>query len=141
MHFARQRDANEKLIIAALEARGASVTRLGDAGVPDLLVGWANLTLLMEVKNPAANPSKGAKQRHGSAGGIGVLTSSQVKWWAQPWEGGPRYIVESVDEALAVLWCHEVGRSATEIASSTAYQVAADRTRRAEEAVRAAARS
>ena len=53
MKYAKKRDGNEKAIVEALEALGATVTRLGDAGVPDLLVAYRGETLLIEVKDPA----------------------------------------------------------------------------------------
>lgn len=39
-NFARMRDKNEAGIVKALEAAGASVTKLNGTGVPDLLVGY-----------------------------------------------------------------------------------------------------
>lgn len=98
MKYAKKRDGNEKAIVEALEALGATVTRLGDAGVPDLLVAYRGETLLIEVKDPAQ-----AKKayRAGAGGGRVALTDAQRKWWDAPWPGGRRAVVESVEEALA----------------------------------------
>lgn len=101
MRFARARDGNEASIVEALRAAGATVTRLGDAGVPDLLVGYHGRTLLLEVKLPLG--ARGGKsQRREAEGGSGDLTESQVKWWLT-WTGSPAVIVRSVDEAIAAL--------------------------------------
>lgn len=101
MRFARARDGNEKPIVEALRAAGASVTRLGESGVPDLLVGYQGRTLLLEVKLPLG--ARGGKsQRREAEGGSGDLTKAQVDWRAK-WAGAPSVIVRSVDEALAVL--------------------------------------
>lgn len=50
--YNRRTDRNQAEIVAALRELGASVTllhRVGQ-GVPDLLVGWRGVNLLMEVK-------------------------------------------------------------------------------------------
>ncbi len=63
-------DGNHRAIVEHLEAIGCSVQSLaavGD-GVPDLLVGWRGVNLLLEVKDPAQPPSKRR------------LTPDQVKW-------------------------------------------------------------
>ena len=99
---ARMRDSNEKEIIAALKAAGATVTQLNGTGVPDLLVGHAGNTFLLEVKLPLG--PRGGKQLRGGADprGDGVLTESQVKWWGD-WKGAPAQIVRSVDDALRAI--------------------------------------
>lgn len=98
MKYAKKRDGNEKAIVEALEALGAFVTRLGDAGVPDLLVAYRGESLLIEVKDPTQ-----AKKayRAGAGGGRVALTDAQRKWWDRPWHGGRRAVVETVDEAVA----------------------------------------
>jgi len=99
--YARARDGNERPIVEALRAAGASVTRLTDAGVPDLLVGYQGRTYLLEVKLPLG--ARGGKsQRREAEGGSGDLTKSQVEWWSK-WTGAPSVIVRSVDDALAAL--------------------------------------
>jgi len=101
MRFAKRRDQNEPPIVAALRDRGASVTRLGDAGVPDLLIGFRGRTKLVEVKLPLG-PRGGLPERREHEGGAGDLTRSQVEWWST-WLGEPPTIVRTVAEALAVL--------------------------------------
>lgn len=98
MRFAKRRDGNEREIIAALTAAGATVTQLGDAGTPDLLVGFDGRTLLLEVKDPAR---RGGGED--SRGGLGLLTEAQRIWWARPWAGDVRAVVESAAEALAAI--------------------------------------
>ncbi|MCX5748253.1 MAG: hypothetical protein NT062_37855 [Proteobacteria bacterium] len=101
MKYARARDANEPAIVEALRSAGAVVTRLGDPGVPDLLVGYQGRTTLLEVKLPLG--ARGGKsQRREAEGGRGDLTSSQVKWW-DSWSGAPAVVVRSIGEALAAI--------------------------------------
>ena len=100
MRYPRKRDDNEGGIVAALRARGATVTHLDDSGVPDLLVGFQGKTYLLEVKLPTNKD--GTAHRRKSQGGEGELTESQVKWW-KTWTGYPASVVHSVEEALAVI--------------------------------------
>lgn len=101
MRRARARDANEREIVTALRAAGASVTRLDDAGVPDLLVGYHGRTWLLEVKLPLG-PRGGMPERRDHEGGRGDLTASQVVWW-DSWRGAHAVVVRSIVEALAVI--------------------------------------
>ena len=111
MITARKRDDNEKTIVDALIAAGAHVDRLNDFGVPDVLVGHRCRTILMEIKNPSKNVSN----RHGTLDRIPLaerglltdrqvrqLTDKQVDWW-RGWDGGPAYVVETPEQALAIL--------------------------------------
>lgn len=107
---ARMRDANEPEIVKALEAAGATVTRLNEAGVPDLLVGYKGKTSLLEVKRPVTKTS--GKTTGGATrpvnGGNGILTEAQLKWWngdgKRPgWQGRPPAVVNNVAEALAAI--------------------------------------
>ncbi|MDP2271277.1 MAG: hypothetical protein Q8K32_11135 [Archangium sp.] len=70
---AKNVDANQVAIVAALRAAGATVQHLHEvgAGCPDLLVGVAGLNVLLEVKNPAVK---------------GELNAEQVKWHRN-WRG------------------------------------------------------
>lgn len=99
--FARRRDANEQLIVDALRAAGASVHKLTEKGCPDLLVGYAGATWLLEVKIPLG-PNGGYPQHYDGLGGRGDLTADQVAWW-DAWRGAPPVIVRSVAEALAAI--------------------------------------
>lgn len=101
MKYARARDANEADIVRALRGVGCSVIRLGDPGVPDLLVGIGGRTLLLEVKLPLG--ARGGKsQRRECEGGRADLTAAQVAWW-DAWKGGAALVVRSVDEAIRAL--------------------------------------
>jgi Holliday junction resolvase len=85
-------DNNQRAIQAALEAAGATVVSLaacGD-GVPDLLVGWGGVNLLLEVKCPRKEGGRGLK-----------LTPAQVNFREQ-WRGQSA-VVESVDQALDLM--------------------------------------
>lgn len=81
---AAKRDGNERPIIDALRAAGATVEQLSKKGVPDLLVGFQGQTFLMEVKE-----SKGK------------LTPDEETWIAG-WRGQV-YIVRSVEQALEII--------------------------------------
>jgi hypothetical protein len=87
-------DRNQPQIVAALEARGYCVQSLAavGAGVPDLLVGAHGRTMLLEVKDGLRAPSERR------------LTPTQQRWheW---WRGGV-WLVEGVDQALAVVEAH-----------------------------------
>lgn len=96
-----KRDSNEPDIVQALLGAGATVTRLGDSGVPDLLVGYRGKTYLLEVKLPLG-PRGGKSARREHEGGRGDMTAAQVKWW-DAWTGEAPVIVRNVDEALAAI--------------------------------------
>jgi hypothetical protein len=83
--FAPQRDKNEPDIVNALEAVGASVSRISSLGIPDLLVGWRGDTFLLEVKNGKAK-----------------LNDNQVAWH-NAWNGAPAIIVRTPEEALGAI--------------------------------------
>jgi hypothetical protein len=53
-------DTNQEVIVQALRAAGATVQSLAAVGhgVPDLLVGFRNQTVLLEVKDGAKRPSQ-----------------------------------------------------------------------------------
>lgn len=103
MRYARQRDRNEREIIAALRAIGAVVTQLGEAGVPDLLVGYQGCTILLEVKLPLqSNGNTPVSRSLDHKGGRGDLTKAQVAWW-DSWKGAPAVVVRSVEEAIAAV--------------------------------------
>jgi hypothetical protein len=91
-HHSRRRDTNEPAIVRALHAVGATVEKLDNAGVPDLLVGFCKQTFLLEVKRPL-----------GPRGGdSSELTEDQLRWHAA-WKGRPIAIVRTVDEALTAI--------------------------------------
>lgn len=94
-------DGNQPQIVKALRARGASVDSLGAAGggIPDLLVGFLGVNLLMEVKDPENAKLNGEIAL--DATGIDMLTPEQREWHAT-WRGQV-HIVEGIDGAMALL--------------------------------------
>jgi len=87
MGYAKRVDANQSDVIKALQEIGAKVTDLSrnGGGVPDLLVFYRGLTMLLEIKVPG-----------------GKLNPLQVKWHAEH-EGYMVYVVRSVEEAIAAV--------------------------------------
>lgn len=85
-------DDNQKAIVRALRAVGATVQSLASVGegTPDLLVGYRREAFLLEVKDPTKPKSD---QR---------LGEKQVTWHAD-WRGPPVKVVKTVDEALAAI--------------------------------------
>ena len=79
-----RRDKNEREIIDALRGAGASVQQLHAMGVPDLLVGYRGVNILLEVKSDK-----------------GKLNGQQVDWHAK-WQGAVS-VVRSPEEALREL--------------------------------------
>jgi hypothetical protein len=90
MRRAARRDANEGDIIKAMRAEGAYVKVINDEGLFDLLVSNRGKTLLIEVKDGAKPPS--ARR----------LTEAEQKFHDE-WPGSDLYIVNSVEEAIALL--------------------------------------
>jgi hypothetical protein len=82
-------DSNQKEIVAALRQIGAFVQSLADIGkgCPDLLVGCAGRTFLLEVKD-------GSKPKSARA-----LTPDE-ELWIERWRGAPVFIVESAEQAI-----------------------------------------
>ena len=91
MRRASRIDRNQPEIITALRQLGASVEPLHAVGkgCPDLLVGFRNRTLLLELKDGTKPP---CERR---------LTEDQRRWH-QAWQG-QKAIVKSVEEAVAVV--------------------------------------
>lgn len=92
MRRAAKIDANQPAIVTALRQAGATVYSLAAVGqgIPDLLVGYAGRTALVEVKDGSKVPS--ARQ----------LTPDQQQWH-QTWQGGTLAVVPDVEAALRVL--------------------------------------
>lgn len=82
-----RKDANQKEIVSALRAMGATVFIL-DRPV-DLLVGWRGKNLLIEIKDGSLKPS--ARR----------LTSDEKEFF-DTWRGSA-YVVESVEDAIRLL--------------------------------------
>ena len=81
-------DTNHREIVKALRDAGATVVSLAAMkhGCPDLLVGYAGLTLLMEIK-------RDSKAR---------FTTDQLDFMSK-WKGGAISRVDSVDAAIRAL--------------------------------------
>jgi hypothetical protein len=90
MRRAARRDDNEQDIIKAMREAGAYVKQINDEGLFDLLVSHRGETLLIEVKDGAKPPS--ARR----------LTDAEAKFHNE-WPGSDLYIVNSVEEAIALL--------------------------------------
>jgi hypothetical protein len=92
MTFAKKVDKNQKDVVKALRDYGASVFLLHTVGggIPDLMVCYADQTILMEVKD----------------GEDKKLTPQQIILFAN-WSGGPLHRVNSVQEAIEVLKLYE----------------------------------
>ena len=81
-------DTNHKEIVAALRQAGATVVSMASLkhGTPDILVGYAGKTILMEIK-------KDSKSR---------FTPDQLEFMSK-WKGGAVSRVDSVDAAIRAL--------------------------------------
>ena len=91
MRYANRIDANQNKIVDALRKAGAYVRIISQGdGIPDLLVGYNGLTILMEVKDGDKVPS--ARK----------LTEAEQKFFDE-WDGGLLVVVNSVQEALDTL--------------------------------------
>jgi len=60
-HALGRRDQNERIIIQALRAAGASVHQLTGRDTPDLVVGYGGRNYMMEVKSARRRPSQGQR--------------------------------------------------------------------------------
>ena len=92
MRRAAKVDLNQAQIVLALRKVGAKVEMLHQLGhgVPDILVGFRNQLMLMEIKDGSLPPS-GRK-----------LTPDEQEWH-DAWSGFPVYVISSVPEALEKL--------------------------------------
>lgn len=92
--FARNIDANQPLIVAALKKVGALVghTHTVGGGFPDLVVGYRKRLVMLEIKDGTKVPS--ARK----------LTEAEEAFRAL-WVGAglPYHVVNSVDEALTAI--------------------------------------
>lgn len=92
MRRAAKVDVNQSEIVDALRKVGCTVQSLAaiGKGCPDLLVGVAGVTLLIEVKDGKKPPSARA------------LTPDQLGWHGA-WVGGPLAVVDSIDAAIRMV--------------------------------------
>jgi hypothetical protein len=85
-------DQNQAQVVSALRAAGArvlSLAKLGE-GCPDLLIGYAGLLILMELKNP------------GTARGRKGLNEAQRLFFAE-WADYPLALCDGPESALRCL--------------------------------------
>lgn len=89
MRRAAKVDGNHAAIVATLRAAGCTVQSLAAVGegVPDLLVGRAGKTYLLEVKDLRQPASKRR------------LTGPQIRWHRR-WRGRPAWVVLTPERAL-----------------------------------------
>ena len=91
MRRANRVDANQGDIVKALRDSGAYVRVINQGdGLPDLLVGYRGITLLLEVKDGRKPPS----QR--------TLTPLEAEFFKE-WPGGILAVVKSPEDALKEL--------------------------------------
>lgn len=92
MRRAAKIDDNQAEIVDALRKVGCTVQSLAaiGKGCPDLLVGVAGRTLLIEVKD-------GKKPQSARA-----LTPDQLVWHGA-WVGGPLAVVDSIESAIRMV--------------------------------------
>ena len=97
MRRAAKIDANQTAIVGALRAIGCTVESLAAVGrgVPDLLVGRAGRTYLIECKDGAKPPS--ARR----------LTEDQLTWHGA-WRGGPLAVVCDIESAIRAVTFSEM---------------------------------
>lgn len=81
---APKRDGNERAIIDALKAVGATVAQIDGTNVPDLVVGYRGVNFLIEVKDIGGKLSKGQYE------------------WHEQWLG-QRSVVWNIEQALQVI--------------------------------------
>lgn len=93
MAYIKKVDKNQKDVVKALRDYGAQVILLHTVGggIPDLMVCYADQTILMEVKD----------------GEDKKLTPQQIVFFDQ-WQGGPLFRVNSPQEAIDVLKSYEI---------------------------------
>ena len=91
-HYARKQDASARGVIDAFKAVGCSVVVItsAQAGCPDLALGVAGRTHLVEIK-----PDVGITARRN-------LRPAQATF-SESWRGGPVHVVRSADEALRLV--------------------------------------
>ena len=88
MKYGPKKDANHHLIIDVLRGNGVAIfdTSTLGRGMPDCVAWVRNAWHLVEIKNPESG--------YGRRG----LNAIQKKWIAQ-WQGGPIYILRTIEEA------------------------------------------
>lgn len=82
--FNAKRDANEPIVVQALEAQGFNVVRISGRGVPDLVITKGGQAWFCEVKMPK-----------------GKLNAHQQQFKAR-WTGPPILVLRTIEDALRV---------------------------------------
>ena len=87
MSFPKKVDNNQLDIVKAFRSMGATVLNLSGVGkgCPDLLIGYKNISVLVEVKSKT-----------------GKFTEPQLKFMEQ-WRGGAVNRIDSVDGAIRLI--------------------------------------
>ena len=95
--FAVRRDPGESAIVEALRKVGAMVCHVSSKGLPDLLVGFRQRWMLLEVKSPVGE--RGGKSRDGQK-----LQEAQAAFFRLAKLGGlPVHVVTGPEEALKAI--------------------------------------
>ena len=86
-YYKKRVDNNQLEIIKAFQSMGATVLNLSAVGkgCPDLLIGYKNISVLVEVKSKT-----------------GKFTELQLKFMEQ-WQGGAVNRIDSVDGAIRLI--------------------------------------
>lgn len=95
---AAHRDKAERPIIQALRSAGASVYAVSGKDIPDLLVGFRGVTILLEVKSRILSEEKGRKARVRE-----TRISPGQQAFSDAWRGGPACFVYDPAEALRAI--------------------------------------
>jgi hypothetical protein len=93
--YALRADKTQGAVCKALRAAGCTVVPIrGPRGLPDLLVGVAGSTALLEVKSPRA------LRKDGSIGLSDKLATEDQALWRARWRGAPVHVVSTPEQAL-----------------------------------------
>jgi len=87
-----KRDVNEGEIVDGLRQIGATVDRINEEDLPDLIVGFRGVNYLIEIKAPSG-PRGGVSGRE--------LSLGQLRW-ARDWRGQIG-MARTLDEALHII--------------------------------------
>lgn len=98
-HARAKRDANHTEIVKALEAAGCSVLDLAanGSGCPDILVGYRERNVLVEIKRPGVFGKKRGKTQ--------ARTDEAQKLFRETWRGAVA-VVWTIDDALRAVGIH-----------------------------------
>jgi hypothetical protein len=83
--FAQRRDGNEAAILEALVAAGGTYLKINGKNLPDLAIGYAGHTFIVEIKQPGE-----------------TLRPDQARAFKK-WRGGPIFVVATIEELMQLL--------------------------------------